>query len=200
MPIEGFVADIVRDEPGRDPLVIEVQTGSFGALGGKLDRLLCDYRVTIVHPIAVRTVLERPPAKPRRSPERNTVFAVFDELVAIPTLLEHPNLAIDVVLVEVTRFQVHDPAVRRRRGGWRTVEHRLDTVMDTVPLRCLDDLAALLPCGLPAPFTTADLAQACGIGRDQAQRMAFCLRTAGLLEQLGRRRDGIVYRRAPTGR
>jgi len=35
----------------------------------------------------------------RRSPKRATVVAVFDELVAWPSLLTHPNLTIEVLLL-----------------------------------------------------------------------------------------------------
>lgn len=191
-----FVADIVRDaEDGGDPLIIEIQTGSFGAMGDKLDRLLCEYRVQIVHPVALRTTLDRPPAKPRRSPKRESIYTVFDELISIPTLLDHPNLVLDVVLIEVTRHQVRDRAARRRRSGWRTVSHVLDRVLETVRLSDLAALGELLPTELAAEFTTADLAILCGIRRDQAQRMAYCLRSAGLLVPVDRRSEGIVYTR-----
>ncbi len=197
VPVGPFVADIVRHaEDGGDPLIIEIQTGSFGAMGDKLDRLLCEYRVQIVHPVALRTTLDRPPAAPRRSPQRGSIYAVFDELISIPTLLDHPNLVLDVVLVEVTKHQVRDRTARRRRGGWRTVARVLDRVVETIRLSDLADLGELLPAELAEEFTTADLASACGIGRDQAQRMAYCLRSAGLLAPVDRRSEGIVYTKA----
>ena len=43
-----FVIDLVR----ADGELVEVQTGSFGALGSKLDALLDEHRIRIVHPIA----------------------------------------------------------------------------------------------------------------------------------------------------
>ena len=45
--IDGFVADVVTG--GR---IVEIQTGGFGPLKGKLSRLLESYPVTLVHPIA----------------------------------------------------------------------------------------------------------------------------------------------------
>ena len=44
--IDGFVADVVTG--GR---IVEIQTGGFGPLKGKLSRLLESYPVTLVHPI-----------------------------------------------------------------------------------------------------------------------------------------------------
>ena len=45
--IDGYVADVVTG--GR---IVEIQTGGFGPLKGKLSRLLESYPVTLVHPIA----------------------------------------------------------------------------------------------------------------------------------------------------
>ena len=65
-------------------------------------------------PIAARTTLERD-GKRRRSPKRGSVYSLFEELVSIPTLLDNPNLTLDVVLVEQTKQQIHDPRARRGR-------------------------------------------------------------------------------------
>ena len=48
--VDGFVADVLRGDE-----IIEVQTGSFAALGKKLDRLLDERRVTVVVPLAYRS-------------------------------------------------------------------------------------------------------------------------------------------------
>jgi len=55
-------------------------------------------------------------------------------------------------------------------------------------------LAALLPSGLPDPFTTADLAAASGLSRRLAGQMAFCLREMGQIQAVGRRGNGWLYR------
>ena len=59
-----------------------------------------EHRMLVVHPIAVETYLERPGAKPRKSPKRGSIYSVFEELVSMPTLLDHPNLSLEVVLVD----------------------------------------------------------------------------------------------------
>ena len=58
-----------------------------------------------------------------------------------------------------------------------------------------DDIDALVPDVLDDGFTTADVARACGIGRDRAQRVAYTLRAMGRFDQIGRDRQGIRYRR-----
>ena len=186
-PLHGFVADIRRGD-----LLIEIQTGSFAAMGRKLDHLLGEHRVLLVHPIAVETQLEKPDGSTRRSPKRGSVLDVFDELVSIPTLLDHPHLSLEVVLAAVTEVRVPDPTVRRRRG-FRTADRRLREILGTRRFDHPTDLLDLLPDGLPARFTSADLAAAVGAPRPLAQRMAYCFRALGLFTEHGRTRAGVQY-------
>lgn len=190
VPLHGFVIDIRRGD-----LLVEIQTAAFGAMGRKLDRLLDEYRMRLVHPIAVETYLQRPGRKPRKSPRRRSIYHLFDELVSIPTLLDHPNLVLDVVLVSVTEVQRAARRSRRNRGGFRTTDRQLRHVREVRHLAGTGDVAALLPAGLPATFTTADIARVAGVSRDLAQRMAFCFRSLEVIAEVGRTRAGICYAR-----
>jgi hypothetical protein len=100
VPVGRFVIDLVR----ADGELVEVQTGGFGALGKKLDALLDEHRVRVVHPVAAERRIVRVDEHgqvlaARRSPKRETAVAVFDKLVAFPSLLTHPNLTIEVLLL-----------------------------------------------------------------------------------------------------
>ena len=192
VPLSGFVIDIRRDD-----LLIEIQTGSFAAMGNKLDHLLVEHRMLLVHPIAVETYLQRPGAKPRKSPKRGSVYSMFDELVSIPTVLDHPNLSLEIALVSVTKVQEADSRVRRGRGGFRTTDRVLRHVIELQRFDHTADLLALVPDGLPPEFTTADLAATAGISRDAAQKMAYCLRPLGLFHEQRRTKAGIHYTLGP---
>ncbi len=189
MKLGGFVIDIRRGDQ-----LIEVQTVSFAAMARKLDRLLAEHPIRLVHPIAVETWLVKPGARPRRSPRRNDLHALFDELVSMPTLLDHPNLTIEVVLVTVERHQVPDPKLRRGRGGWRTVDRQLREIRSRHRFDTVADLASFVPAGLPPVFTTRDLARVAGITVDRAQKMAYCLRANDLFSVVDRDRAGYRYR------
>jgi len=188
VPLDRFVIDIRRDD-----LLIEIQTSSFASMGNKLDHLLPDHRVLLVHPIAVETYLQKPGAKPRKSPKRGSVYDLFEELVSIPTLLDHPNLSLEIALVSVTKVQEPDPKLRRGRGGFRTSDRILREVVERHRFDQVTDLLDLVPDGLPAEFTTADLAALAGIKRDIAQRMAYCFRPLGLFHERHRTKAGIHY-------
>ena len=188
VPLDGFVIDICRGDA-----LIEIQTGSFGAMGRKLDHLLPSHPMLLVHPIAVESYLARPGKNPRKSPKKGSVYSLFGELVSIPTLLDHPNLTLEIVLVSVTKIQVEDAKARRGRGGFRTEDRQLREILGRQRFEQSRDLLGLVPDGLPPVFTTADLASRAGIGRDVAQQMAYCLRPLGLFIEQGRTKAGIQY-------
>ncbi|MDZ7674605.1 MAG: hypothetical protein U5K30_06005 [Acidimicrobiales bacterium] len=184
----GFVVDVVRGDT-----LIEIQTGGFAAMGRKLDHLLGDHHVHIVHPIAVDSWIERFDKPRRKSPKHGCLHDIFGELVSVPTLLDHPNLTIEVFLVQVDVVKVADPAMRRRRGGWRTVDRRLLDVVAQHGLRTPDDLAAMLPERLPGEWTTRDLAEQAAIPRRTAQQMAYVLKANELVTEVRRDRAGAHY-------
>ncbi|MGI9595775.1 MAG: hypothetical protein ACR2QK_06430 [Acidimicrobiales bacterium] len=190
--LDGFVIDIRRGD-----LLIEVQTGSFGAMGRKLDRLLTEYQMRLIHPVPVATYLHKPGAKARRSPIKGSLHSVLDELVSIPTLLDHPNLTLDVFLVTIDKFQEHDPKARRGRGGWRTTDKKLRSVESTHRFSSTDDLVGLMPAGLPSQFTTADMAASGDISRDGAQKLAYCLRALDRIQVIDRTKAGYIYSWVP---
>lgn len=190
VPLDGFVIDIMRGDH-----LIEIQTGAFGAMGRKLDRLLEEHTLHLVYPVAVGTWLCRPEKRPRKSPKKGSIFSLFDELVSVPTLLDHPHLTLDVVLVDVDKVQVADPKARRGRGGFRTVDRQLRQVLDTHSFQTVADLRAIVPLAdLPPEFTTADIATVAGVDRSVAQRIAYCFRPLGIFEELRHTRAGKVYR------
>lgn len=90
VPLEGFVIDLVQDDG-----LTEIQTGSFSALGRKLDCLLDHYRIRVVHPVGVKKWIvktqEGATVSRRRSPRPAQLADVCKELASFPTLLDHPN-------------------------------------------------------------------------------------------------------------
>lgn len=194
VPVDGFVIDIVR----ADGELVEIQTGGFTALGRKLDVLLDAHRVRIVHPIAARTTIVRVDAdgqvvREQTSPKRATALEVFDKLVAFPSLLSHPNLAIEVLLLH--EQSVRGPAPSVTRGRRRDpAQRRMLELIDSVEIKGAAAALRLIGALPPAPFTTREVADALGCRRLLAQRIVYCLRLADMLEPAGRRRSAPLYR------
>ncbi|MDE2802590.1 MAG: hypothetical protein OXK21_06895 [Chloroflexota bacterium] len=194
--IGGYVADVVSG--GR---IIEVQTGGFGPLRGKLERLLDAHPVTLVHPIAhdryiVRLTDAGAETSRRKSPKHGTLFDVFTALVSIPALLAHPNLTLDVVMT--VEEEVRAPTARRswRRGPWTRVDRRLIDVVETHAIPSMSALFAMLDAALPEQFTTLELAAAMKSTRALAQQAAYCFRESGVTEISGKSGNALVYHRA----
>jgi len=194
VPLGRFVIDLVR----ADGELVEVQTGGFAPLAPKLDALLDDHRMRIVHPIAAERRIVRVDAdgevlSARRSPRRASALHLFDKLVSFPSLLAHPNLTLEVVLTR--EDHVRGPApVRVRRRTKDPGERRLTGLVERVELRAPADLLGLLP-PLPAePFTTAELRALAGCPTVLAQRIVYCLRLAELIAPAGRRGRAPLHR------
>ncbi len=187
VPVGRFVVDLVR----ADGELVEVQTGGFGALAGKLDALLDEHRMRIVHPVAAERRIVRVDADgqvlgARRSPKRATAVAVFDKLVAFPSLLTHPNLAIEVLLLREDHIRRPEP--RTTRGRTRDPgERRLVDVLDRVTLSTTEDILAALPALPREPFSTGELEAVLCCSTRLAQRTLYCLRTIGIVKPAGKR-------------
>lgn len=191
--VDGFVADVLVDDH-----IFEVQTGVFWSLKRKLPRLLERWRVTVVYPVArdryiVKVPRDDAPPTRRRSPKHDSAFLAFSALASIPALLDHPNLALDIVMVVVEEIRV--PA-RGRRRPWATVDRRLVKVLETVRVSAMADLFEPLDGVLPDTFTSLQLAAAMASPRRLGQQAAFCLRHAGVTEVCGKDGNALVYRRA----
>jgi hypothetical protein len=187
VPLGRFVIDLVR----ADGELVEVQTAGFGPLGRKLDALLDEHRMRIVYPVAaerriVRVDDDGEVLAARRSPKRATVVEVFDKLVAFPSLLTHPNLTIEVLLLREDHIRRPEPTRIRRRTR-DPGERRLVDVLDRVVLRTPEDIVGVLPAFPSEPFSTRELAAVLSCSTLVAQRTVYVLRTIGIVEPAGKR-------------
>jgi hypothetical protein len=193
VPLDGMQIDLVRGD-----LLIEIQTGTFTPLRKKLERLLEAHDVLVVHPVALERVIVRldeggDVLGSRRSPKRGRLEDAFEQLVSLARLLDHPRLSIELALIREEEVRQHEPGRVWRRKGWVIVQRRLLEVIDTHRLGGRDDYLALLPEGLPSPFTTGDVAERLGIGKDLAQKLVYCLREAGFVQPVGKRGHARAY-------
>lgn len=194
--VDGFVIDLVR----ADGELVEVQTGGFSALGRKLDALLDAHRFRIVYPVAaerriVRVDRDGEMISARRSPRRAGVLEVFDKLVSFPSLMTHPHLIVEVLLLR----EDHVRGARPERVGYRRRdpgERRLIDVLDRVELRDPGDVLRTLPALPPDPFSTRELAAVFGCSVSLCQRAAYCLRMMGIIEAAGKRGRAPLYQSA----
>ena len=187
VPVGRYVIDVVR----ADGELVEIQTGAFGPLGGKLDALLDEHRMRIVYPVAAERRIVRVDDQgevlaARRSPKRATALALFDKLVAFPSLLTHPNLTLEVLLLREDHIRRPQPTVLRGRTR-DPGERRLVDLLDRIVLRTPQDVVSVLPALPSEPFSTRELADRLGCGTVLAQRTLYCLRSIGIVDRAGMR-------------
>jgi hypothetical protein len=184
--VDGYVIDLVRS----DGELVEIQTGGFSPLRAKVDALLDRHRMRIVHPIPAERRILRVDGdglvlSERLSPKKPTAATIFEGLVSFPTLLEHPNLTIEVLLTKEDHVRKPEP-VRGRRYLRDPGERRLTRVLERIELKTPSDAGKLIP-DLDEPFTTKELAKAMRVPLPLAQKAAHCLRALDVLEPAGMR-------------
>lgn len=184
-----------------DGQLVEVQHGSLAAIRDKIKVLLRKHRVVVVKPIVVRKVLIKRAAKDgeilgrRLSPKRGAVLDLFDELVHFTQVFPHERLTLDVAMVDIEEWRYPGHGRRRR---WRENDHEVEdqklvAVHAVHRLRTAADLRRLVTCPLPKPFHTGHLAESLGVRRWIAQRITYCLRKMGVVREVGKQGNAILY-------
>ena len=187
-----FVIDLVR----ADGELVEFQTGDFSPLGPKLDALLDEHRIRIVHPVAAERRIVRVDAQgevvsARRSPVQGRPLAIFERLVSFPSLLAHPNLVVEVLMCREDHVRAPEPR-RGRRFRRDPGERRLLEVLGRIVLQEPHDALALVA-PPQNPFTNRDLAEALHCDLRLAERATYCLQHAGVLEAVGKRGRAALF-------
>lgn len=179
--------------------IYEVQTRSFNTLVPKLERMLPEYPVTIVYPIAQEKKLiwvdpqTGEPTKPRRSPKTGRVWDAFYELYKIKKFLCHDHLTIRLVMLDIEEYRLKDGWAREGKRGSHRMERIPYALRDVIELHTSDDFAKLLPSELPGPFTCADLAKAIRISRSRAGEICNVLYTIGAVIREGKKGNAYLY-------
>ncbi|MFC1746800.1 hypothetical protein ACFLZR_00510 [Candidatus Neomarinimicrobiota bacterium] len=198
VPVDGFVIDIVRDD-----LLLEIQTGNFASIKSKLINLTGSHQVRLIYPIALEKWIVKLPkdhrggVTRRKSPKRGRVEELFREMVRFPQLPANRNFSLEVLLTREEEIRRYEGKRQWRRRGWVVEERRLLDVADRRLFADLVDWRELVPEKF-ASFTALDLAEATGIGRPLAQKMAYCLRKARVIELTGKRGRAYLYKAAGT--
>lgn len=193
VPLEGYVADIFREDA-----VVEIQTAHFDVLRRKLDCFLPLYPVTIVYPIpATKWVIWVDPetgeeVSRRKSPKKGSPYQAFKELYRIKTYLDHPNLFLRFLFIDVEETKILD--------GWSYDRKRGATKYDRIPLGLVDemyferveDYRMMIPPQL-SEFTTKDYAKSARIPLAHAQKAMNIFYHLNLVKRTGKQGNSYVY-------
>jgi len=194
VPIEGSICDIVNE----DGSIIEIQTSNLGILKQKLSKLLLSRKVTLVYPIAKNILVEtwgvdNSLISRRKSPKHGTIFQLFKELTGIVGLLNHTNLILMVLFVDIMEIRIKDGKGSWRSKGVSKKDKKLLKMHESLEFKTLMDYGRLIPASVPELFTVKDLQKA-GAGI-HAGRMAWVLRNCGCIKVYGKKGNAFIYYR-----
>jgi hypothetical protein len=199
--IGRYRIDVIRDKQ-----LIEVQLASLTAIRDKIAALVKKHDVLVVKPIIICkhiVKLRRAGGRivsRRRSPKKRTVLDIFDELVHFTRVYPHRRLTLEVPLIEIEEHRYPGHGRRRR---WRENDHLVEDqhlvkIHEVHNFRTATDLCRMLPENLPRPFHTGHLSEGLSVERWIAQRMAYCLRHTGAIQQVGKLRGAWLYEQPDT--
>jgi hypothetical protein len=199
-----FVADVFRHG-----VIFEIQTTQLSKIRKKIATLLETTPVVIVYPISISTTIvhlegdDLHERDRRLSPKRGNILDVFGETVYFAQLLAHPNMALEIVLVDTEDIRIKgDPHAasrrrrrRRRKSEWTTINRRLTATHERIRLDTPADGLRLLPEQLSPEFTTTQLGHVADISRSRAQEITYTLFHMGALVRTKRNKEGWWYER-----
>jgi hypothetical protein len=181
-----FVADIVGENG-----IIEIQTRRFFRLREKLRDFLSACPVTVVYPVVTDRWLIRMEEETgsmisrRKSSKRGRPLDIFFELYSIREFLTNPDLHFLLPCIQIEEYRL---GKSRQKGTFYPIALTQELAVERPK-----DWLALLPEGLPDPFTTQDLARLGKISRETAGRAALLLHELGLLTRTRKSGHGNGY-------
>ena len=190
---QGYFAD-VKNEDG----IIEVQTGSMGALRGKLREYLKTDHVTVVHPVVRKSAIiwidsKTGEATRSRSSRVGRAEDAFLQLMYLEDIPLDPSLTVVVPLVDIEEERLVT-GVRRGQKRYTKLDKIPTAMVGEEVFSSPADYLKYLPRGLVSGggFTAKRLAPALGVKSATAHAMLYTLLNLGLAERAKRGR-GYVY-------
>lgn len=164
--LNGYIYDIITDDEG----IFEIQTRNLSKLLPKvMTTLEGGGKITVVYPIIAekKVVLYDDDGNilsKRKSPKKQTIYSIFDELTGIYPVLLNKNFTLEVLQIKMIeeRKRTAEPVQsgnkkRRFKRDWIKTNKRLEDIITTTQFKTADDYIKLLPSGLPETFCAKDV-------------------------------------------
>lgn len=193
-PLGRHVVDILSPAGA-----VEIQTSGLYPLRKKLPALLALLPVTVVYPVAhEKRIHWVDPGSGalsggRKSPKTGTGADALRQLFWLRDWIGHPGLTICLPMVDLEEYRLLDGwGNGGKRGSHRLCQIPVD-LWDELVLRTPADLLQLLPAGLPATFTRAQLQRAARLSPRAAGDGLRLLTGLGVVQPAGRQGKSLLY-------
>lgn len=195
--IDGYRIDAI-DVRGH---LVEIQHAGLGSIRDKIRTLIQSYPVRVVKPLlrtkwveTYETEEAEEPQRRRKSPKHASFLEAFPELLHFTSAYPHPNLTVEVLLVDVIERRIPRPHRYRRKKQFRVLDQHLHECGESKSLQTHLDLWNLLETPLPKkPFGTAEIAEWIERPRWFAQQVAYVLDRCGVIQQVDKQGNAKLY-------
>ncbi|MCL2722575.1 MAG: hypothetical protein FWD47_14695 [Treponema sp.] len=196
---EAEVGSFVADGINKNGEYIEVQTGSFAPLKKKVKEFAKYGKVRIIHPIAIRKIIEVYDTKEkllyrRKSPVKSSKWDIFDALLSAPELPLVKGLTIEIVLADITEKRIKDGKGSWRRKGISKLDKELAAYHESIIFAKKSDyMRHFIPFKKEEEFTVAALSKQTNIKIDMARKALYVLTKMKLIKRIGKKGNAWVY-------
>lgn len=187
-PLEDSICDILCE----DKTIIEIQTGSFSNILAKLMKLVKNHKIILVYPLPQIKIIEKYSQsgdllERRKSPKKQNIFHLFDQLMRIYPLLLEKNFKLEVLLTEQIekRLITEEPVQlqnksRRFKKNYIKTDKILKNINEKYNFNSIIDYLNLIPFPTDTIFCTKDLGKITGI--NNAYKIIWVLKKLALLD------------------
>jgi len=191
--VDDYVIDVIHND-----LLIEIQTKNFSKIKTKLNHLLKQHKVLLVHPIPknkwiIKIDRDHQQLSRRKSPKKGRVEEFFREAVYIPDLLMNSNLSVKILLVNMDEYWTNEKKGSWRRKYWSIADQILKDVVNVMDIQRVDDYLKFFPQNINQPFTNKDLSSELGISYSLAGKISYTLRKMGILKLAGKSGNSYLF-------
>ncbi|MDD4212599.1 MAG: hypothetical protein PHY42_04290 [Bacilli bacterium] len=192
--IDSYVADIFDGKQ-----IIEIQTGNFNQLRGKLTAFLPKYPVLLVYPIAhIKWIRWEDPetgelCERRKSPKVGSLYDCFKELYKIKWFLSHPQLSFCLVLIDLEETRLLNGWSKDHKKGSHRKSRMPIELYEATYFNSKADYERLIPSSLAPSFTVKDFSKAAKLTLRRSGEAISVLKELKLIVQSGKIGRAYTY-------
>lgn len=195
IPIDRYVADIFKGGE-----IIEIQTAQFNRMRDKLNVFLSLYPVTIIYPIACKKQLywvdpeTGVVSEGRKYTKKSSEYMVFQELYKIKMYLNHPNLKLKIVLIDMEEYKLLNGWGEKKKNHASKYDRVPKQIEKEITIERKEDYMQFIPYNLEEDFTSKSFGKAVHIPQKLATVALNILDYMEVVERIRREGNAYIYR------
>jgi hypothetical protein len=149
------------------------------------------YAVTLVHPVFEEKIFRTKKGNEesiRKSPKKENLLAMFNELIFIPELFQFPNFTLEIVLIKT---EIIRKIIRRNR--YKIIDKKLLEINKKFSFNSPSDFLYILPYDLQKRLSTKNLMARLQINYRLASKIIYFFKKLELLKIIQKEGNLKIY-------